>query len=149
MDETLGHRKIQINNEVFFAEILSDIRSGKTVKINVIGNSMLPFLRYGDQVLLEAVDLDNIQPGDIVLARYKKQYILHRIRRIKGDTVFLIGDNNLKLIEEVSKSELLAKVLQGFRGQKQLHLYSRKSIVKSTLYYYLRPLRRVVSKIIR
>ena len=43
-----------ISNEDYFAEVQRNLREGKEVRIRIKGNSMLPFIKDGDTVLLRA-----------------------------------------------------------------------------------------------
>jgi signal peptidase I len=67
-------------------------------RFQVVGPSMIPLLRPGDQVLADPRAYDGGSParGDVVVALhpYKNQRIIKRIGRVHaGDRYQLIGDN--------------------------------------------------------
>ena len=72
-----------------------------------VGYSMYPLIREREDVL-RIVKTDNYKKGDIVL--YKSEldhYVLHRILKIKGDTVILAGDHNHFKDKPITKDMIL------------------------------------------
>ena len=74
------------------------------------GTSMLPLIRQGkDSVILVKPGLLSI--GDIVLYRRKNgQFVLHRIIKIKGDNLYLCGDNQSEIETGITTNDVIAKV---------------------------------------
>ena len=74
------------SNDIFFAQVESEIAAGRSVRFKVKGHSMYPLLRNGkDEVTLSP--LEKVPAvNDIVLFRYHGKHILHRIISIEGDT---------------------------------------------------------------
>lgn len=95
------------------AELIQDAFSrDQTITIPVTGTSMMPLLRPSDAVTLQAVDLETIQRGDILLYRRSDgAYVLHRVVEINTDTMDFCGDNQVDIEEKVSKSQILAQVI--------------------------------------
>lgn len=99
----------------------------------VVGNSMHPILRIRkDQVVLTKITKP-LKKYDVVLyQRPNKQYVLHRILKIKKDYYIINGDNRYHL-ETVPKDWLIA-IMEGFyRGDKY---YTRKNLIYK-LYIHL------------
>jgi len=85
------------------AEILSEairlVASGVSVTFPVNGNSMLPFI-VGGRDSLVLMKPDSVKVGDVVLAFVENsRYVIHRVERIDGEKVTLMGDGNLLLRE--------------------------------------------------
>lgn len=120
-------------------------RESDSVIIPTKGNSMRPFIRGGDNVLLVRVG-NPLKVGIIILARtLDKRVVLHRIIGINGDYLTLMGDGNLKGTERCRKSEVIA-VAQSVVGHKS-GLYTRKNMLGWWLWYWLRPIRNLLLSI--
>ena len=92
-------------------EMKARLEEGKVVQLAPQGISMLPFIHGGrDKVLVrkEAV----VKEGDIVLVPHGDHLILHRVYAIHGPRLTLMGDGNLKGVEEVDLSEVMGTVVQ-------------------------------------
>ncbi|HAF66872.1 MAG TPA: hypothetical protein DCG91_03650 [Clostridiales bacterium UBA9857] len=72
-------------------------RTGRFV-MTADGNSMLPAIRAGEQVIVEELKR-RPEIGDIVLVCHPSGLRAHRVRYIQGDRLITMGDNN-KLIDE-------------------------------------------------
>lgn len=137
---------VKIDNQSFFASVEAFVSTGNRVRIRLRGNSMFPFLVEGDEVLLEKVGAKVIKIGDIVLAKWREGYVLHRVVRLVGGTIWLAGDNNLAQVEKVTNKQLIAVLVAAFRGHHALDVQVAKSRYFGLAWYYLRPLRRVWTK---
>lgn len=136
---------ITIQNDSFFKEVGRLLAAGSTVKIPVKGSSMGPFLNEGDSVLLEKPEKSELRWGCIVLAKNRGQYVLHRLVGRKSELLELAGDNNWIQKELVSYESVLAVVKKAFGAdQKELMIYSRATLWRVRLWYWLKPLRRVI-----
>ena len=61
----------RIANECFFAWVQSEIKSGRSVKFRVKGNSMMPLLRNGkDEVVVGPYDKEELKLFDVILSRH-------------------------------------------------------------------------------
>jgi signal peptidase len=139
---------ITVPNTLFFESIIEILALGKTAKFNLRGNSMRPCLYEGDQVVLVSISSIKLQVGQIVLAKYQNNYVLHRLVKIKNDQIWLAGDGNVAQVEIVTKTALIAAVKQVFREEKELIVTSRFQYMKGMLWYYSRPFRYIIKKII-
>ena len=81
------------------------------------GTSMLPLIVEGkDSVVLAKPSL--LCVGDVVLyKRQNGQFVLHRIIKIKGDNLFICGDNQTDIEKGITKSDVIAKVIAVFIGE--------------------------------
>lgn len=137
-----------VANKNYFDHVMSLLERGKKVKLPVKGNSMYPFLKEGDMVLLQSFR-GVPRTGKIVLARYKNAFVLHRIVDGGGKSVFLAGDNNLVLQEQVRHEDLIAEVEEAYRDERSLDICSPGKMLVARVWYRLRLLRRVWGKISR
>jgi hypothetical protein len=97
--------------ETLNEEMRARLDEGKVVQLVPQGISMLPFIHGGrDKVLVrkEAV----VKEGDIVLVPHGDHLILHRVYAIHGPRLTLMGDGNLKGVEEVDLAEVMGTVVQ-------------------------------------
>jgi hypothetical protein len=69
-------------------------RFGRTMRLRVFGESMLPALWPGDVVEIESCSLENVQAGEIVLAQRDDRLVMHRLLAHCGQNNFLLrGDS--------------------------------------------------------
>ncbi len=93
-------------------EVEKLLAEGLCVTLQVKGNSMLPFIRGGrDSVTL--VPALHLRRGDIVLARTEGgRYVLHRIVKLSGGHIELMGDGNCRGTEQCSLHDVCGKVVE-------------------------------------
>ncbi|NJL82172.1 MAG: nickel-type superoxide dismutase maturation protease [Chloroflexaceae bacterium] len=97
---------------------------GRRRRFRVTGPSMLPLLRPGEEVLVQAIAKDSQGPqaGEIVIARHPDQPGLRLIKRVKavdGGLYFLQGDNDRESTDSrsfgaVPWEQILGKVTSRF-----------------------------------
>lgn len=143
----MSNQAFQIDNEAYFELVVQRLEVGDRVCIPVIGESMKPFLRERDEVVLQRAA--DAVVGDIVLARWDKRYILHRVVRKKDGWLWLAGDNNLVQIEKIASVDLIAVLFEARRADKLLAISSTFNKSLGMLWYYLRLPRRVFAAIKR
>lgn len=99
-------------NEIFFAQVETEISAGRSVRFKVKGHSMYPLLRDGkDEVTLSPLTCDP-SVYDIVLFRYDGKHILHRIISIEGDTYTIQGDGIYISCEKCTREDIIGVVTQ-------------------------------------
>lgn len=97
-------------------------RSQKSHWHPVQGISMWPFLKQGDSVLLSP-DTENLAVGDVVVVRFPRRILVHRIASVNGKTeVITWGDFNLHPDPVVMRSQIIGKVLEVERNRKAFPL---------------------------
>ena len=137
------------NNELL-AEVIRLVKEGRPVTLPVKGNSMNPFIIGG----LESVELvkpDTLSVGDVVLAWINgSRYVVHRIIRIEGDEVELMGDGNLTAGEYCKLNEVAARAdyVVDKHGKKH-NLYAPWRVRASRLWRWLLPVRRPILGVYR
>jgi hypothetical protein len=139
----LKMREVTFKNSILIPAVLKLINEGHTVTLPLKGFSMRPFLEDGrDKALLTKVG--KLRVGDPVLAIIDHQrYVLHRIVKIEGDNVTLLGDGNLHP-EHCKTSDIEASVIGFYRkGRTTLDpIAGWKWKTYSTVWMRLRPIRR-------
>lgn len=142
--------EMQFSNKELIPEIIKLLDSGHTVTLKLRGNSMRPFLEDGrDKALLKHPE--NISEGVPVLAEISKgQFVLHRIAKIEGNNVTLLGDGNLTP-EHCTVNDIKGQVIGFYRKgrDKMDRTDGRKWLIYSRLWTALRPFRRYLLFIYR
>ena len=77
------------------------------------GTSMMPMLNKNTDRALIVKPQKPLKPGDIVLYKRDKIYILHRILKIHGENLIIRGDNST-VIERQYKTGDIIGILNGF-----------------------------------
>ena len=109
--------RIVLPNEDFFAEATCMMAEGKEVSFTPKGNSMLPFIRGGEDSVV-VISPDKIEVGDIVLADVSGKYIMHRVFAVDGENIVMMGDGNIKGKEKCRKSDVIGRVKEIHKGKK-------------------------------
>ena len=103
--------RLELSNELFFAEVEQLISQGENVTITIKGNSMRPWLQNSKHKVIVRPLADSIlQCGDIALFRYKGKHILHRVVKIENGKITFSGDGNIGIKEQASKDDVIALV---------------------------------------
>lgn len=146
----LKKTSVSVMNSEFLPSVIEYIEQGRTAVISLRGNSMRPFLEDGrDKALLCKPDSVNV--GDAVLAEISpKKYVLHRVWRIDGKNVTLLGDGNLTP-EHCKLSDIKASVSGFYRkGRNTIDsVDGKKWKVYSCIWTHLYPIRRYLLAIYR
>lgn len=136
-------REVTVQNSVFIPAVLKLIDEGNTVTIPLKGFSMRPFLEDGrDKALLTRVG--ELHVGDPVLAFIDHQrYVLHRIVKIEGNNMMLLGDGNLRP-EHCKTTDAVASIIGFYRkGRSKFDpITGKKWKTYSWIWMRLRPVRR-------
>jgi hypothetical protein len=69
------------------------LRAGQTVKLRAFGDSMIPAIRSGDALIVEAARAETLAVGDVVLVRAGLHLVAHRIAQIAPGPRFLLRDD--------------------------------------------------------
>ncbi len=124
---------------------LQFVAEGKDVIFPVNGESMLPFIIGGkESVVLSPVK--TIEPRKVYLAFVDTGiYVIHRIEKMKGDRVKLMGDGNLKYGEFCNKDGIKAQVdyVVGANGKRRC-LYARGRMIATRIWLILKPVRKYI-----
>ena len=126
------------------------VNEGIGVTLPVSGRSMLPFI-IGDRDSVILQRPEHLQVGDVVLAWVDGyRYVVHRIIRIDGEHVTLMGDGNLMGVEHCTPDDVkaVAGYVVGSDGRRH-NLRTGWRRVTARWWYHLRPLRRYLLGIYR
>ncbi len=111
--------KRTIANEVLLEDAATLMNEGREITLTPLGNSMLPFIRGGkDAVRLRKNP--SVSVGDIILVRLPGRYVLHRLIRMEGDRLTLMGDGNIAGTESCTSEDVLGTVTAILRGGKEI-----------------------------
>ena len=125
----MGADKLLLNNEAFFIEVSQMLQSGNSVTLRAKGNSMLPFImEERDSVVLACL------PGN--------RYVLHRVYRIKGEHIMLMGDGNLHATECCRREDVAGVVVKIIRDGRVIDITSSSQLFMAALWRKLLPVRR-------
>jgi signal peptidase I len=89
------------------------------------GESMFPFLKEGDELIVEPSDWNEIRPGDIVTYRDSDKFPTYRVLKKIDDNLLLKADNWLDSFH-VHRKDVLGKVVERQRGNSSLSYKSWK-----------------------
>ena len=139
-----------MNDKEIIEEAIRLVREGVKVTFPVKGQSMLPFIIGGKESVILHRPGGIVEVGDVVLAWVDgNRYVVHRIIRIDGDNVTLMGDGNLTT-EHCALSDIKARVTHVVSADnKKRDLYSRWRVRAAKVWYWLRPIRRYLLAIYR
>lgn len=124
--------KRTLSNYSAFSQARDLLLEGESVRIRVRGQSMLPFFQSGSRILLRPIRKEDFKIGSVVLAEAgKEKFVVHRIYRLEGNLVTLLGDGNLIGTETMPRERVYGIVDCGWL-HRQL----------AALWRIMRPLRR-------
>jgi hypothetical protein len=132
------------------AESIRRVANDERVTLPVNGHSMLPFVvGWRDCVILQKAAHPRV--GDVVVALVEgRRYVLHRIIRIDGERVTLMGDGNLNVTETCMLSDVKALATHVVDVKGRTHdLYNRWRRRAVRVWWYVRPVRRYLLAIYR
>ena len=89
------------------AEVLA---SGGTVRLQVLGTSMLPSIWPGDVLYIEPRSGPEILPGDIVLVARRSRFFVHRLLENHSSGWITRGDSLPQPDEPVAEPQVLGRV---------------------------------------
>src|SRR5512140_2461685 len=96
-------------------------------RFRVTSGSMEPLIRAGDDVLVRAVPLERLRPGDILLVdagvAEGAAFVVHRLRALRPDGVFVTyGDRNLAPDRPWQPAALVGQVVALAHGDRVVDL---------------------------
>jgi|SRR5690554_996314 len=88
---------------------INDLLNVSDVKLTATGTSMWPFFK-GGKTKIKLSKIKNIKKGNIYLFKNNETFVVHRLIKIKNNSLIFKGDGNIKK-EIVSKDSLLAELV--------------------------------------
>lgn len=121
------------------------LESRKEVPVLVTGNSMYPFLAHKRDTVLVKQAVRPFHKGEIVF--YKRpcgQYVMHRIIRIDGEKVYLVGDAQTVVEGPLPDSCIFGEIIAAERKGKWIRKGNLRWDFFAGPWLVLRPLRRCI-----
>ena len=139
-----------ISDNEIIRNAITLVNEGMRVTFPVKGYSMLPFI-IGSRESVDLIKPEQIQVGDVVLAWVEdSRYVIHRIIRIDGDQVTMMGDGNIAGMDHCRLGDVAAKAINVVTPDGKHHpLYTPWRIKASRLWWRLLPVRRWILAIYR
>ena len=136
-------------NEVIVG-VITALETVPRVVLPVRGTSMLPFI-VGDVDSVELVKTQHVEVGDVILAWINgSRYVVHRVIKVDGDNVQLMGDGNLGGEEHCKISDVAAKAEYVISPSgRRAYLYSPWRVRASRFWWKIKPVRRWILAIYR
>ena len=137
-----------IPNRLFFDYVAERLSDGDNVRLRLKGNSMFPLLRNNkDVVVLAPCTGEKLVPMDVVLFRYRGDYVLHRIVRREGDRLLMQGDGVYASYEQCMVGDVVGRVIAVCRPSGRVDSVDGwRWRITSRLWRVVEPLRRCVLK---
>ncbi len=92
-------------------DALKELKAGRSVKIRPHGGSMRGRIESGQEVTLSPVTPQELAVDDVVLVRWKGNFLLHLIKEVNGNQI-LIGNNIGKENGWASVADVFGKVIE-------------------------------------
>lgn len=132
-----------IDNRAAFSNARDILKEGESLSIRVKGQSMLPFFQSGSMIVIRPIKEEDFRRGSVVLAETKRgDFVVHRILRVEGDMVTLLGDGNIYGTESMPR-----RMVYGTVDCSSLHR------ALALIWMWMRPIRRyplaILSRICR
>ena len=139
-----------ISDNEIIRNAIALVNEGMRVTFPVKGYSMLPFI-IGSKESVDLVKPDKVKVGDVVLAWVEGcRYVVHRIIRIDGDRVTLMGDGNIAGVEHCRTDEVAAVAMAVVDTRGRHHpLYTPWRQHASRIWWRLLPVRRWILAVYR
>jgi hypothetical protein len=132
-----------ICDEIIIQEAIRLVNEGVSVTFPVKGNSMRPFIIGGhESIILQKPQ--QLRVGLVVLAWVDgTRYVVHRIIRIDGEHIILMGDGNIGITEHCTLSDIKALATHVVDVNGKSHtLYNKCRRWAASLWFHLQPIRR-------
>lgn len=99
------------NNELHKMELGAEVlRAGGSIRLKVLGLSMLPSVWPGDIVSVEGGSMDAIAPGDVVLYSRDDRFFIHRVIETSESGFIIRGDAAPQSDPAIARSHVLGRV---------------------------------------
>jgi len=132
------------SNIIILAEELLD--EGLSIKTIVGGNSMFPFLRNGNTVIIKKVPIPYLKTGDIIVFKSNNKLVAHRIifkRKQKSDfKIFTKGDARLLFDKPLTAKNYIGRVNPATAKKTEIlnFIIAMVSIISIPFFIFLIPL---------
>lgn len=131
-------KKIEVDNQTLGEAIIDILRVGQQATFTVKGSSMMPFFKDG-QTVVNLVQKDDYQKGDIIFFSYQNRFILHRIKQIFNNSIITSGDN-VSTHEMISIENIFGYVQSFKTGHQTINTHSLFYRFKYHIWLWIKPL---------
>ena len=97
-----------------------NLAKGQQPRLTVTSNSMAPLFRTGDQVILEAIQPEQLHLGDIVTIVDPHSLLTHRIWAIQDTVILTRGDHAMVFDEFWPSSAIVGRAIGRIHKQRTL-----------------------------
>ena len=124
---------IKVSLDSIFTVMEEMLSLGKEVTFATNGDSMRPLLLSGESVTLKR--FLRYKKGDVILFRKNNgNFVLHRIIKIKNNTVFTQGDALISRDEPFDKERIIGKAVAFIKKDKTVHISNLSYLIYKTVY---------------
>ena len=110
-----------------------DILKNGNIEVTVTGNSMYPFLKNKDIVVLSGISLNEIKIGDIILTYDGIRMLCHRVFRVNKKIVQTKADAFILPDLPICEKNLIGKVIIRKSGKKFIRMDTPFSMYRGFL----------------
>ena len=137
----------ELDTREYISTLRDLVKEGHEVSLIVSGSSMSPFLiHHRDTIIFGPVE-GSLRRGDMVFyERPSGQYVMHRVRRVRPEGLYLIGDAQTQTEGPLSPSCVFAIVKAGRRNGLLLDDKSWQWRFFATIWLRVIPLRPLIIK---
>lgn len=94
----------------FIPQVLHRTLNSENPTLTVISYSMYPALNRGDLILVKGTTPEEIEVGTVVVFRHKEGLAVHRVVKIRGDTITTQGDANPEADNPITFDDIVGRV---------------------------------------
>ena len=142
------NRQVKVSIDDLLPIIKQGLKNNQDVEIKVIGNSMKPFLKDQESIVVLRKHDGELKKHHIYFYHIGDTYILHRYIRTKNSINYFRGDAMYRY-EEVDNSNVLAEVIYSISNEKKDKPYSFGNMIKLRLFLVYKTIKSVIRKIVR
>lgn len=100
-----------ISTRAYVSALREMTEQGHEVQMTIAGGSMLPFLADGRDAIAFRKPTSPLKVGDMVFyVRSSGQYVMHRLRRIRPEGLYIVGDAQTVIEGPVPPEQVFAVV---------------------------------------
>ncbi len=134
-----------IDTQAYLSTLKEVVNEGNDVSLIISGGSMSPFLVHHRDAILIGKPTEPLKRGDMVFyQRATGQYVMHRIRWVRPEGLYIIGDAQTVTEGPVNPKWVFAIVKKVQRKGKWIGPEDRWWRFFATVWLWVVPLRRVI-----
>ena len=118
----------------------------KLFSIKTFGYSMMPILRNGDVVSVEAIPYSKIKVDDIICFRQKNRFVTHRVVYKAAEYIIAKGDNNPFCDGKIKQDKIIGKARLIRRGSDEFNVDNFYLLQSSVYFDEIKRIIRVLKK---